>query len=94
MVPINGSAANYGMVISVYGSNFQWYFAGPKSFSGVLQRSQLFGATEPILPNHQGGFGEFIFLKNSPEDCLSEPGNFSQFGSHLLKIPHAMLFTF
>jgi hypothetical protein len=40
-----------GMVFSVHGANFQWYFTGPKSFGGILRRSQPFDATQPIFPN-------------------------------------------
>ena len=38
------------MVFSVRSGNFQWYFMGPKSFNGILRRSQTFDATEPIFP--------------------------------------------
>jgi hypothetical protein len=39
------------MVVSVHGTNFQWYFTGQKSFDGILRRSQPFDATQPIFPN-------------------------------------------
>ena len=42
------------VVLLVHGDNFQCYFAGPNSFSGILRRSQPFDAIEPIFPwqNH------------------------------------------
>ena len=39
-----------GVVFSVHGGNFQCYFTGLKSFSGILWKSQSFDATEPIFP--------------------------------------------
>jgi hypothetical protein len=38
-----------GMLFSVHSGNFQWYFTGPKSFNGILRRSQPFDGIEPIF---------------------------------------------
>ena len=42
------------VVLLVHGDNFQCYFTGPKSFNGILRKSQPFDATEPIFPCQNG----------------------------------------
>jgi hypothetical protein len=51
------------MVVSVHGGNFQWYFTGQKTFSGILQRLQPFNATETIFPSQN------ISLPCLPIEC-------------------------
>jgi hypothetical protein len=40
-----------GMLFSVYGSIFRWYFTRAQTFNGILRRLRYFNATQPIFPS-------------------------------------------
>jgi hypothetical protein len=49
-----------GMVLSVHGRTFQWYFTGVQPFGYILRRSRSFDATQPI----------FLFFKAFMDEAI------------------------
>ena len=43
-------SAHDGMLFSVDGFIFGWYFTGPNDFNGILRKSSSFNAMRPIFP--------------------------------------------